>query len=74
MLHLPGFASGAIHGDLANLQRQSRFVPFTALLILPFGKKVSDQEPFAYQGSQVGFEKLPGLGSHEASHYKLREQ
>lgn len=39
MLHLPVFASGAIHVDLANLQRQSRFVPFIALLSLPFGKK-----------------------------------
>lgn len=39
MLHLPVFASGAIHEALANVQRQSRFVPFIALLSLPFGKK-----------------------------------
>lgn len=74
MLHLPVFARCAIYEYLANLQRQLRFVPFIALLSLPFGKKVSDQEPFAYQGSQVSFENLPGLGSHEASHFKLREQ
>lgn len=39
MLHLLIFARCAIYEYLANLQRQLRFVPFIALLSLPFGKK-----------------------------------
>lgn len=39
MLRLPVFASGAIQEGLANVQRQSRFVPFIALLSLPSGRK-----------------------------------
>lgn len=39
MLHLPVFASAAIHAELADLHRLSGFVPFIVLPSLPFGKK-----------------------------------